>query len=316
LELKSDPSQINPCRVGVPFNVKHCEAAAIVAPRKLTLGHLTIYAITIVLANHVFRLDQRDFVVMTRTGRVYIGLPAYNEEIALPRLLKRIELMVASSQEAITVVLYNDGSTDSTGPIARRWQGPLSLVLLDCPQNKGLGAGLRALVGHAIATADDDDVLVIMDCDDTHDPIQVSEMLRAMVEGVDVVIGSRFSRGAYVQGVPLLRRIISIGATVLFKLILPVRDVWDYTCGYRSYRVAALKKASAFYGARLIEESGFASTVELLLKLNALNIRMVETPLILRYNQKCTESSMNVRDNMKRLLWLLCRWRLRGFDRR
>src|SRR5262249_10172966 len=133
---------------------------------------------------------------MNVVRRVYIGLPAYNEEIALPRLLQRIELLGASLQKKITVVLYNDGSTDSTCTIARRWQGRLPLVLLDCAQNKGLGAGLRALVQHVVETADDEDILVIMDCDNTHDPAQVSQMLRSIEEGADAVIGSRFVRGA------------------------------------------------------------------------------------------------------------------------
>src|SRR5262249_55497712 len=92
---------------------------------------------------------------------VYIGLPAYNEETALPRLLQRIELLGALLQKSITVVIYNDGSTDSTSTVARQWQERLSLVVLDCPQNKGLGAGLRALVRHVVETAHNDDVLVI-----------------------------------------------------------------------------------------------------------------------------------------------------------
>ena len=206
--------------------------------------------------------------------RIYIGLPAYNEAIALPRLLQRIEGL-SGSLEAMTVVLYNDGSTDSTATIARQWQERLPLVVLDCSQNKGLGAGLRALVQYVVETAHDDDVLVVMDCDDTHDPAQVSEMLRSMGwwnGGADVVIGSRFVRGALVRGVPLLRRITALGAVVLFKLIHPVRGVRDYTCGYRSYRVVALKQAAGFYPGALIEESGFACMVELLLKLNSLGL--------------------------------------------
>jgi dolichol-phosphate mannosyltransferase len=253
---------------------------------------------------------------MTANRRVYIGLPAYNEEIALPRLLKRIELLIASSQPPITVVLYNDGSTDATASIARQWEQRLPIVVLDCAQNKGLGAGLRALVENAVATAADDDVLVIMDCDDTHDPSQIIEMLNAMDGDAEVVIGSRFIRGATVQGVPLLRQITSWGAVALFKFILPVSGVWDYTCGYRSYRVGALKKASAFYGVHLNEEAGFACMVELLLKLNAINIRMTEVPLKLRYDLKPTESKMGVGSNIKRLLVLLIRWRLWGFEAR
>jgi dolichol-phosphate mannosyltransferase len=236
---------------------------------------------------------------------VYIGLPAYNEETALPRLLQRIELLGASLQKPITVVLYNDGSNDSTRSIARQWQERISLVLLDCPQNKGLGTGLRALVQHAVERAHDEDVLVIMDCDDTHDPAQVTEMLRSIEEGADVVIGSRFVRGAHVRGVPRLRRVTALGAAALFKLFHPVRGVRDYTCGYRSYRVGALKKASNRYGAKLIEESDFSCMPELLLKLNALGCQITEVPLQLCYDRKPNASKMSIGSNMKRLLKLL-----------
>ena len=87
---------------------------------------------------------------MTTVGRVYLGLPAFNEEIALPRLLTRVESLAQSSQSPITVVVYNDGSTDTTAAIATQWQPRIALVLLDCPQNKGLGVGLRSLIDYAV----------------------------------------------------------------------------------------------------------------------------------------------------------------------
>jgi dolichol-phosphate mannosyltransferase len=251
---------------------------------------------------------------MNAIGCVYIGLPAYNEEIALPRLLQRIELLSAALQKTIKVVLYNDGSTDSTSTIARQWQERLSLVLLDCSQNKGLGAGLRALVRHVVETARDEDILVIMDCDNTHDPAQVKEMLKSIEKEVDVVIGSRFVRGALVRGVPLSRRVTALGAAALFKLIHPVRGVRDYTCGYRSYRVSALKRASHIYGAKLIEESGFSCMPELLLKLNALGFHFSEVPLQLRYDLKRTASKMAVGSNVRQLLKLLALSRLCGLN--
>jgi dolichol-phosphate mannosyltransferase len=252
---------------------------------------------------------------MPPTQRVFLGLPAYNEEIALPRLLDRIERVTTSSALPITVVLYNDGSTDSTVAIARNRQQQMPLVVLDCPINKGLGAGLRALVEYAVANADDGDVLVIMDCDDTHDPAQIADMLRRLDEGADVVIGSRYVRGALVRGVPPLRRLTALGAAALFKLVHPVRRVWDYTCGYRAYRVGVLKEAAGRYGDDLIAESGFACMVELLLKLDSVGARFVETPLQLRYDQKPTETKMGVGSHTRRLLLLLVRWRLYGFQK-
>lgn len=253
---------------------------------------------------------------MVETRRIYIGLPAYNEEIALPRLLARIERLIASSGLAITVVLYNDGSADRTLAVAHEWQQRLPLVAIDGEVNKGLGAGLRALVGYAANNAvADGDVLVVMDCDDTHDPAQIVDMLPLLDRGAEVVIASRYARGALVQGVPLFRRFTAFGALALFKVIHPVRGVWDYTCGYRAYRVGALKAAEARYGDNLIAEKGFACMVELLLKLNAIDVSFAEIPLQLRYDQKPTATKMGVGSNMRRLLALLVHWRRHGFDR-
>src|SRR5258708_24971925 len=122
-----------------------------------------------------------------RPRRVFIGLPAYNEEVALPRLLQRIERLAVSSGEKVTTVLYNDGCTDATVPIAQGWQERLPLVILGCVRNKGLGAGLRAPVAYAVATGHDDDVLVVMDCADTHDPGRPGA-LSAPLAGVAVAV--------------------------------------------------------------------------------------------------------------------------------
>ena len=251
---------------------------------------------------------------MSAARHVLIGLPAYNEEIALPRLLARVESLRKNSPEPITVVLYNDGSTDATLATARAWQERVRLVILDGVVNKGLGAGLCALVDYAVDNAGDNDVLVVMDCDDTHDPEQIEEMLACIAEGADVVIGSRYERGAVVRGVPPLRRVTALGAAVLFKFMHHVHGVWDYTCGYRAYRLSVLKKAAARYGDKLVTERGFACTVELLLKLNALGVEFAEIPLQLRYDQKPTATKMGVGSNIRRLLSLLVHWRLRGFD--
>ncbi|HEY1310401.1 MAG TPA: glycosyltransferase family 2 protein [Pseudolabrys sp.] len=250
---------------------------------------------------------------MTTPGCLYLGLPAYNEEIALPRLLTRIEGLADSSKLAITVVVYNDGSTDRTATIASQWPQRVPLVLLDGMVNKGLGAGLRALIDYAVTTSAADDVLIIMDCDDTHDPAQIPQMLVAMANGADLVIASRFQSGATVRGVPLLRRLTALGAVILFKLVHPVRNVWDYTCGYRAYRIGLLKNAAARFPGGLVEEAGFACMVEVLLKLNASGAHCAEVPLHLRYDLKPTASKMAVSSNMRRLLALLVRWRWRGF---
>ena len=51
-------------------------------------------------------LDESEAMI-GRPRNVSLGIPAYNEDIAVPRLLARNRAPIASSEGAITVVLYN-----------------------------------------------------------------------------------------------------------------------------------------------------------------------------------------------------------------
>ena len=88
----------------------------------------------------------------------------------------------------------------------------------------------------------------------------------------------------------------------------------DYTCGFRGYRVGLLQRARAHYGARLIQEKGFASMVELLLKLNRLDAVMCEIPLDLRHDLKQSTSKMDVGATSLRLLRKMVAWRVHGLE--
>jgi len=244
---------------------------------------------------------------------LFIGLPAFNEEIALPRLLGKIAGLREASGLEITTLVYNDGSTDRTAEIARDWQARMPLVLLGTAANGGLGAGLRALVRHACDNGAPDDVLVVMDCDDSHDPSQIPQIIARLESGDDLVIASRFRRGASAVRVPALRHVTAYGAMILFKTIHPLRSVLDYTCGYRAYRVGLLQRGLQVFGPSLVSEPGFSCMAELLLKLNRLKPRISEVPLMLRYDLKPTASKVEPGRYITRLLWLMVKWRARGF---
>ncbi|MDB5809603.1 MAG: glycosyltransferase [Betaproteobacteria bacterium] len=244
---------------------------------------------------------------------VWIGLPAYNEEATIPALFPRFKDVFADSPANYRIVLYNDGCTDRTVERAHEWQGRLNVEIIGKPVNHGLGEGLRCLIEHVATHGAAPDVMFIMDCDDTHHPRQFAPMLAALDHGADVVIASRYRAGASTAGVAPHRQFLSLGAATLFKLLHWCHGVRDYTCGFRGYRVALLQQARARYGARLIEERGFACMVELLLKLNRIGAKMAEIPLELRYDLKQSASKMDVGGNTTRLLRKLVTWRVRGF---
>jgi dolichol-phosphate mannosyltransferase len=168
--------------------------------------------------------------------------------------------------------------------------------------NQGLGRAIRSGLTEAARLAAADDVIVTMDADDSHPPELIGKMLETVDQGFDVVIASRFRRGSCSVGVPMLRRVMSIGASVLFRILFPTRGVRDFTCGYRAYRASELQRALRTYGDRLFEFEGFQSTVDLLLKLRKLGASFSEVPVVLRYDLKQGASKMRVIQTAMRTL--------------
>lgn len=245
---------------------------------------------------------------------VFLGLPALNEAAAIRPLFERIrqaqgKLVEAGLVDGLRVILYDDGSTDGTADEARLNSRDLDLSVLTPPHNGGLGVALQGIVTFFLRDAAESDVLVVMDCDDTHDPGQIQQLLEQMLtHGDDVVVASRYRRGAVISGVPVSRQVLSLGFAFLVKAILPMHGVRDYSCGYRSYSYAPLK-AAASNNQFILDEPGFAAMPEILIRLRGQGWKFGEVPLQLAYDQRLTESKMRAWHNTIRLLKCVARWR-------
>ena len=140
--------------------------------------------------------------------------------------------------------------------------------------------------------AGDKDIVITMDADETHTPGLVLRMIRMIREGHDVVIASRYERGAVVCGLSWHRRAASWLASWLMRMLFPTRGVRDYTCGYRAYRADVLKAALSKYGDDFVDQDGFQCMVDVLLKLRRMPVIFGEVPLVLRYDFKKGASKM------------------------
>ncbi|MBW4721949.1 glycosyltransferase [Saccharothrix obliqua] len=244
--------------------------------------------------------------ILTR-GRAHVVLPAYNEAAALPPLLHR--LADVARTEEITAWVIDDGSTDRTAEAAERVAG-LDVRVVRHPVNLGLGQAVQTGLRSVLAEAEEDDLVVVMDADDTHDPALITALRGEIAAGADVVICSRFVAGGDDATAPAFRRLLSRGAAVLFRRMLKLDGVRDFTSGFRAYRVSLLDRAAGHWGERLVEERGFACMVELLLKLRHCHPVITEVPLHLRYDRKRGPSKLKLRRTIAQYLKLLVRDRL------
>ncbi len=246
---------------------------------------------------------------------MWLALPAYNEERSLPALLARcvpVAQELAAEGRGFRVLVIDDGSKDRTIEVAQAFQGRLELEVVPHVVNQGLGAALRTCLAQGLARAGADDVIATMDADNTHDPALLPAMWRQLeAPGADVVIASRYVKGGEEVGLSALRKVLSRGASFLLTAVTPVPGARDYTCGFRVYRAATLRRAAAAWGDRLIEEAGFTCMAEVLLKLGRGGARVDEHPLILRYDLKQGASKMKIMRTISRYFAMAARIRAR-----
>jgi glycosyltransferase involved in cell wall biosynthesis len=197
---------------------------------------------------------------------VVVVIPAHNEAERLPQVLTAIP---QDPNLPLQVIVVDDGSTDATTEVARRWGA--EVVRHD--RNRGLGAALRT--GLAVARDRHARAAVYLDADGEYDPKEIPLLLAPIERGeADYVLGSRY-RGER-QGQALSRHI----ANRLFTLALCVlsgRRISDGQTGFRAFSGRALEVAE------IVHDYNYAQvlTLDLLKK----GMRLAEVPISYRRRQ-------------------------------
>jgi len=154
-------------------------------------------------------------------------LPAYHAARHLPAVIAEIR----RCEPDVRIVVVDDGSTDSTGDVARR-EGAEVLVH---PQNRGKGAALAT--GFAWALAERLEWVYTMDADGQHRPEEMAGFrAAATADDLDVVVGNRMDRTA---DMPWLRKRTNEFTSWVVSSLAGVR-IPDSQNGYRLFRVACL----------------------------------------------------------------------------
>ena len=149
-----------------------------------------------------------------------------------------------------------------------------------------------------------------MDGDNTHDPCYVISMLEQICKGYDCIIASRYCDRSKTKGVSPFRLFLSWGARVYYTLVLGVKNVKDYTCGYRAYTYKIISEAEERFGQQFVEHRSFACMMEVLYKLSLLGAKFQEVPFELRYDNKEGESKMRLAKTIRESLFTAMQLRI------
>jgi dolichol-phosphate mannosyltransferase len=219
---------------------------------------------------------------------IWILLPAYNEEDSFRPLTTKLRTSMEALGANYRVVVVNDGSKDGTAKMLDEAKQIVPVEVLTHKYNRGLGETIRDGLEYIAERAAPEDVVIRMDCDDTHEPDYIPKMIAKLNEGYEVIIASRYQPGGAEVGLEAHRSFISRCANLLFKAWFPMKGIWEYTCGYRAYRAAVIQDLLAIFGNKLIDLKGlgFTGTLEKLVKCRMIGARVTEIPFVLRYDQK------------------------------
>lgn len=241
--------------------------------------------------------------------RIHAILPVYNEGRSVYSLLARYARLASLYNVYVRAIVVDDCSQDDSP----KWISKaiidftsITIVPISHQTNQGLGGAFNTGFTQ-LGDVDDDDVVVTMDGDDTHNPMLIKAMIDKIDEGADMVIASRYCEQSRISGLTLSRIVLSHLARILYSARWNIPGVRDYTCGFRAYRGDIAKEFVRLHGPVFLRENSFACAGELLHKMAALTKVIVEVPMILRYANKENPSNLKVLRTIRRTLGMLVR---------
>ena len=159
------------------------------------------------------------------------------------------------------VVVADNGSTDQSVEIASRLGARVVHVA-----TKGYGAALTSGIEAARG-----EYVIMADCDDSYDWLDLAPFVAALDAGNDLVVGNRFLGGIDAHAMPPLHRYL--GNPVLSWLARTVHraPVGDFHCGMRAFRRDAFPRMN-------IRTSGMEFATEMIVNSAKAGLRIVEVP--------------------------------------
>tara|TARA_Y100000590_G_scaffold454080_1_gene600262 strand:- start:954 stop:1712 length:759 start_codon:yes stop_codon:yes gene_type:complete len=232
---------------------------------------------------------------------IWLILPCYNEKQNLVKIINKIKILISKKKYKIKVIIIDDGSIDGTELLFSKYKKRnkinknLFIYYKKHEQNQGLHKALDTGFRYIISKSKKNDIIVSLDADNTHPIGSLPRLISNIKNGYNVVIASRYVRGAKVIGLPKYRLFLSYCAALVFKVFFRINVVKDFTCNFRGYEASLIKKCYKKYK-QFISERGFACVPDILLKIHMLdtNIKFSEVPLILKYDLKIGRSKMKI----------------------
>ena len=200
--------------------------------------------------------------------RVAAIIPAHDEAAILERNAKRVSWWGREAYgDGFSLVLSENGSTDSTAWVARLMEKLLPETLAVTSTSPGKGGAVKRA-----AAAVEADVYLMMDADLSADFASAEALVRAVEAGADAAVGSRRLEGAVVER-PFVRRLATAVYALAARFALGLR-VRDLQCGCKAFSRRVRDEVLP-----RVKDDGFFFDTEFLARLARGGFRIEEIPV-------------------------------------
>jgi dolichol-phosphate mannosyltransferase len=164
-------------------------------------------------------------------------IPTFNEEANIRNIITEVDAVFKKKDLNGEILVVDDNSSDQTIAIVnalKKTKDNVNLIVRTSDH------GLSQSVADGFVNAQSE-IFVVIDADLSHPPALIPTMYEEIRAGNDLVIGSRYMTGGGIKKWPVKRRVISIGATFLGRLLFP--DITDPVSGFFAVRKSVVAQA-------------------------------------------------------------------------
>jgi dolichol-phosphate mannosyltransferase len=222
-----------------------------------------------------------------------IVIPTYNEKDNIDNILNVLNNVFIDDKYKVKILVMDDSSPDGTGELIREYidskKSKLDLELIVRSGKQGLASAYIQGFQYLVDKFNPNFVMSI-DADLSHNPTYIPYMLEmAKLQGLDLVIGSRYIEGGGVKNWGLYRKLISKMGSLYAKTILQV-PINDLTGGFNLYKSKILNEINL----DSIKAHGYLFQIEMKYRISKISKKILEFPIIFtdRVNGKSKMSKM------------------------
>jgi len=224
--------------------------------------------------------------------KLSIIVPVFNEENTIEEIIRQVISLPIDSE----LIIVDDGSTDKTREILKKYDGKDKIKIILHEKNRGKGyairTGLKSFSGDAVT---------IQDADLEYDPKDLPKLLKPIEEGkADVVYGSRFMNEKKRDNQRLSFYLGSVVLTALTNILYNAHLTDEATC-YKMFKrdvISAVK----------LRCKRFEFCPEVTAKVRKLGFKIMELPISYKPRKITEGKKINAKDGIS-AAWTLIKYR-------